>query len=51
MNRWHDWYEQGKRDYTCALWACFTLQWASEKVIKALALARGVTRPFSHQYA
>jgi HEPN domain-containing protein len=43
MNRWHDWYEQGKRDYTRALWACFTLQQASEKVVKALGLARDVT--------
>ncbi|PWH13447.1 MAG: DNA-binding protein [Ardenticatenia bacterium] len=52
MNRWKDWYEQGKRDYTRALidiqhgyyeWACFTLQQATEKVIKALGLARHLT--------
>lgn len=52
MNRWRDWYEQGKRDYQRALldirygyheWACFTLQQSTEKVIKALGLARGVT--------
>ncbi|WP_236631200.1 HEPN domain-containing protein [Chloroflexus sp. MS-G] len=52
MNRWKDWYEQGKRDYTRALldiqygyyeWACFTLQQSSEKVIKALGLVRGIT--------
>jgi HEPN domain-containing protein len=52
MNRWKDWYDQGKRDYTRAIldiqygyyeWACFTLQQSSEKVIKALGLARGVT--------
>lgn len=44
--------KQGKRDYTRALldiqygyyeWACFTLQQASEKVVKALGLARDVT--------
>ncbi len=52
MNRWKDWYEQGKRDYERALidirygyyeWACFTLQQATEKVIKGLGLARGLT--------
>jgi len=52
MNRWKDWYEQGKRDYARALldiqygyyeWACFTLQQSSEKIIKALGLIRGVT--------
>jgi HEPN domain-containing protein len=52
MNRWKDWYEQGKRDYERALidvqygyyeWACFTLQQSAEKVIKALGLARGLT--------
>ncbi|MBC7185494.1 MAG: HEPN domain-containing protein [Calditrichaeota bacterium] len=51
-NRWKDWYEQGKRDYERALldirygyyeWACFTLQQAAEKVVKALGLARGMT--------
>ena len=52
MNRWKDWYDQGKRDYERALidvqyryyeWACFTLQQSAEKVIKALGLARGLT--------
>ncbi len=52
MNRWKDWYEQGKRDYTRALldiqygyyeWACFTLQQSSEKVIKVLGLVKGIT--------
>lgn len=52
MNRWKDWYEQGKRDYERALldirygyyeWACFTFQQSAEKVIKALGLVRGVT--------
>ncbi len=51
MNRWRDWYEQGKRDYERALidirygyyeWACFTLEHAAEKVIKALRLAKGM---------
>lgn len=52
MNRWKDWYEQGKRDYERALidiqygyyeWACFTLQQSAEKVVKALGLRRGIT--------
>ena len=52
MNRWKDWYEQGKRDYQRALldvehgyyeWACFTAQQASEKVIKGLGLKLGIT--------
>ena len=52
MNRWKDWYDQGKRDYERALidvqyryyeWACFTLQQSAEKVIKAMGLARGLT--------
>jgi len=47
MNRWKDWYEQGKRDLERAMldlqykyyeWACFTSQQSAEKVIKALAL-------------
>ncbi len=51
-SRWKDWYEQGKRDRERALldiqygyyeWACFTLQQAAEKVIKALGLALGLT--------
>jgi len=51
MNRWKDWYEQGKRDFLRAKldmeheyheWACFTSQQASEKVIKALALKLGL---------
>lgn len=52
MNRWKDWYEQGKRDYSRALidiqygyyeWACFTLQQATEKVVKALGMAQHLT--------
>ena len=52
MNRWKDWYEQGKRDreraqldlrYQYYEWACFTSQQATEKVVKALALKLGVT--------
>ncbi len=52
MNRWKDWYEQGKRDYQRALldleygyyeWACFTAQQAAEKVIKGLGLRLGIT--------
>lgn len=52
MNRWKDWYEQGKRDYQRALldiehgyyeWACFTSQQATEKVIKGLGLKLGIT--------
>lgn len=51
MNRWKDWYEQGKRDMSRAKldiehgyyeWACFTSQQAAEKVIKALALKLGL---------
>jgi HEPN domain-containing protein len=51
MNRWRDWYEQGKRDMERAVldiehayyeWACFTAQQATEKVVKALALKRGL---------
>jgi HEPN domain-containing protein len=50
MNRWKDWYDQGKRDFERARldleheffeWACFTSQQASEKVIKGLALNMG----------
>jgi HEPN domain-containing protein len=50
MNRWKDWYEQGKRDMEKARldiangyyeWACFTSHQATEKVIKALALKSG----------
>lgn len=50
MNRWRDWYEQGKRDMSRARldieyeyyeWACFTLQQATEKVLKSLALKLG----------
>lgn len=42
MNRWKDWYEQGKRDlerakidiqYEYFEWASFTFQQASEKVL------------------
>jgi HEPN domain-containing protein len=52
MNRWKDWYEQGKRDLTRARldvdhrfyeWACFTSQQSGEKVIKGLALKLGLT--------
>jgi len=51
MNRWKDWYDQGKRDMEKAKmdlehqfyeWTCFTSQQASEKVIKALALKNGL---------
>lgn len=52
MNRWKDWYEQGKRDLERAHldlkhqyyeWACFTSQQAAEKVIKACALKQGLS--------
>jgi len=52
VNRWKDWYEQGKRDYERSCldvqyayyeWACFTTQKAYEKVLKGLALRKGVT--------
>lgn len=52
MNRWKDWYEQGKRDrqradldlnYGYYEWACFTAQQAAGKVIKALDMSRGIT--------
>lgn len=52
MNRWRDWYEQGRRDLEKARldaeqryfeWACFTAQQATEKVIKALGLKRGIS--------
>lgn len=52
MNRWKDWYDQGKRDLEKAQldlkhgfyeWACFTLQQASEKIIKALGMKAGIT--------
>lgn len=51
MNRWKDWYEQGKRDmeraaldlkYKYYEWACFTSQQSAEKVIKGLALKTGL---------
>lgn len=51
MNRWKDWYEQGRRDLGRAMldlehgyyeWACFTSQQSAEKVIKALALRYGI---------
>lgn len=51
MNRWKNWYEQGKRDFHKAVsdcehgyyeWACFTAQQSAEKVLKALALNRGI---------
>ncbi len=52
MNRWKDWYEQGKRDFERANldfdyayyeWACFTSEQAAEKAIKALGLKYGIT--------
>jgi HEPN domain-containing protein len=52
MNRWKDWYEQGKRDFERAKldvehrffeWACFTSQQSAEKVIKGLGLKLGLT--------
>jgi HEPN domain-containing protein len=52
MNRWKDWYEQGKRDlergrldvaHRFYEWACFTSQQSAEKVIKGLALKLGLT--------
>ncbi|HOJ27110.1 MAG: HEPN domain-containing protein [Candidatus Saccharicenans sp.] len=52
MNRWKDWYEQGKRDLEKARldldhgfyeWACFTAQQSAEKVIKAMAMKEGIT--------
>lgn len=52
MNRWKDWYEQGKRDIQRAYldrqygfyeWACFTCQQAAEKVVKGLGMKLGVT--------
>ncbi|MBC7361743.1 MAG: HEPN domain-containing protein [Candidatus Aminicenantes bacterium] len=52
MNRWKDWYDQGKRDlekaqldlkYGFYEWACFTSQQASEKIIKALGMKAGIT--------
>ncbi len=51
MNRWKNWYEQGKRDLRKALldgeneyyeWACFTSQQAAEKVLKGLSLKLGI---------
>lgn len=52
MNRWKDWYDQGKRDRARAAidvehgyyeWACFTGQQTAEKVVKALGLFEGLT--------
>lgn len=52
MNRWKDWYEQGKRDMERAKidfqhdyheWACFTCQQAVEKIVKALGMRRDCT--------
>lgn len=59
MNRWKDWYEQGKRDYErtlldiqygCHEWACFTFQQSVEKVSKALGFSHGFT-VWSHSLA
>ncbi|MCS7224187.1 MAG: HEPN domain-containing protein [Armatimonadetes bacterium] len=50
MNRWKDWYDQGKRDYQRALkdieagfyeWACFAFHQSAEKIVKGLGLFRG----------
>lgn len=50
MNRWNDWFQQGKRDFERAKldlehkfyeWACFTSQQSAEKVLKGLALNLG----------
>ena len=52
MNRWKDWYDQGKRDLERAKlylehhfyeWACFTSQQSAEKVLKGLALQLGLS--------
>ena len=52
MNRWKDWYEQGKRNRERALldlkyeyyeWTCFTAQQAAEMVVKSIALKLGLT--------
>lgn len=52
VNRWKDWYDQGKRDLDRALldkkygyyeWACFTSQQAGEKILKALGMKLGLT--------
>ena len=51
MNRWKDWYNQGKRDFQKAKldyeykyfeWCCFTSQQAAEKSIKSLGLKKGI---------
>jgi HEPN domain-containing protein len=51
MNRYKDWFEQGKRDLERARidlehgffeWACFTCQQAGEKLLKAVALKQGL---------
>ncbi len=51
MNRWKDWYEQGKRDLARAQvdvehefyeWACFTSQQAAEKILKAVGYKLGL---------
>jgi HEPN domain-containing protein len=50
MNRYHDWFAQGKRDLNKAQsdiqheyweWACFTAQQAAEKAVKALLMYCG----------
>ncbi len=52
MNRWQDWYDQGRRDlekaaldlkYRYYEWACFVSQQAAEKITKALALKLGMS--------
>lgn len=51
MNRWKDWYEQGKRDFEKAKldfkngyyeWVCFTSQQSAEKIIKGAGLKIGL---------
>lgn len=56
MNRWRDWWEQGKRDLRHARnaledadyeWAAFAAQQAAEKALKALIMACG-GEPWGH---
>lgn len=51
MNRWKDWYEQGKRDFEKAgidlkngyyEWVCFTSQQSAEKIVKGTGLKYGL---------
>ncbi|MCX8082080.1 MAG: HEPN domain-containing protein [bacterium] len=52
MNRWKDWYEQGKRDFEKAKedlknkyyeWVCFTSQQSAEKIVKSIGMRIGLT--------